>query len=167
MLCQCATGDGNMLLNVGPRADGTFPEEVKRILQELGGWLRVNGEAIYGTCPWYAFGEGRKGGDTEGVSLEYEQMYLISPEEVRYTAKEDALYALLMGRPDGEVVLHEVAAHMAPGEIVSVSLLGHGRPLPFRIEGNELRVAFPADAPEECVYALKIARDPLAADRDE
>jgi alpha-L-fucosidase len=50
--------NGNLLQNIGPRSDGTIPLEVQQVLREVGAWLKINGESIYGTWPWKTYGEG-------------------------------------------------------------------------------------------------------------
>ena len=55
---EVVSKNGNMLLNVAPKADGTIPEEQKTIMREIGVWLKINGEAIYGSRPWLIYGEG-------------------------------------------------------------------------------------------------------------
>ncbi|MFX9458004.1 alpha-L-fucosidase, partial [Acinetobacter baumannii] len=57
-LVDIVSKNGALLLNIGPKSDGTIPDEDQRILREIGDWLTINGEAIYGTRPWKAFGEG-------------------------------------------------------------------------------------------------------------
>ena len=158
-LADNVSKNGYLLLNVGPRADGTIPEEAQRSLRELGAWLRVNGEAVYGTHPWYAFGEGPTEMKTAGMFSERETMRY-TPEDIRYTAREGCIYAIVLARPHGDIVLHEVTPNLLPGEVLSVSLLGWDAPLPFREEGNLLRVAFPDGAPDQAAYTLKIVRDP-------
>ena len=74
-LVDIVSKNGCMLLNVGPRADGVIPEEAQRVLLDIGSWLRVNGEAIYGTRPWVTFGEGptevAAGHHTEGKNAAF------------------------------------------------------------------------------------------------
>ena len=57
-LIDIVSKNGNLLLNIGPRSDGTIPEEVQQVLLDVGTWLNVNGDAIYGTRPWRTYGEG-------------------------------------------------------------------------------------------------------------
>ena len=58
-LIDIVSKNGNLLLNVGPKPDGTIPDEIVTVLKGMGGWLKVNGEAIYGTRPFKFFGEGQ------------------------------------------------------------------------------------------------------------
>jgi len=151
--------NGYLLLNVGPRADGTIPEEARQALREIGDWLQVNGEAIYGSHPWYAFGEGPTEMKTAGMFSESEKMQYTA-QDIRYTAKDNCVYATVFARPSREIILHEVAIQMAEGEIEQVTLLGHDKPLAFRRDGNELTVEFPTDAAVQAAYVLRIQRDP-------
>ena len=57
-LADIVSKNGNLLLNIGPRSDGTIPEGVQQVLLAVGAWLKINGEAIYGTRPWKIYGEG-------------------------------------------------------------------------------------------------------------
>ena len=149
--------NGYLLLNVGPKADGTFPEEAKEILSETGKWLKVNGEAIYGTSPWYTAGEGpvemkKSGSFTEEEELKY------TGKDIRYTAKDNSLYAILLGWPGKEAVLNSVMPYFAEGELESIELLGCDKKLNFKIDGLAVKVEMPGVKPCEHAYTLKINR---------
>lgn len=112
---------GCLLLNISPKADGTIPQNQKRVLHNLGAWLEVNGEAIYATRPWATFGEGptrlKKGGHfVKGVSY--------TAQDVRYTQSKDGdtLYAIALGWPSDDLVLDQVRVS-SPDE-GTVALLG-------------------------------------------
>ena len=91
--------NGCLLLNIGPKADGTIPEEDSRILKEIGAWLSRNGEAIYGTRPWKIFGEGptevTEGFFTDDIKKEF------TSSDIRYTRRGSSLYAIFM-QPSGD-----------------------------------------------------------------
>jgi alpha-L-fucosidase len=141
--------NGALLLNISPRADGTIPDDQQALLREIGGWLKVNGEAIYGTRPWKQFGEGQ---------LKLERGAAYTARDIRFTTKGDTLYAIFLAWPDnGEAVVTALATGQAPaGKIDSVTLLGDAEELEFTQDSSGLHVKFPAAKPGAFAYALKI-----------
>ena len=87
--------NGCLLLATGPKADGTIAEESKNIFREIGAWLKLNGEAIYGTRPWQVFGEGPTQLSTDHHS-EHENQENVAAD-IRFTQKNGMLYATSQG----------------------------------------------------------------------
>jgi alpha-L-fucosidase len=111
-LCDIVSKNGNLLLNVGPKPDGSFAEEAVSVLYEIGDWLSAYGEAIYGTRPFEIYGEGAneilatdfdishiEEQTRKGIADENEITGL-SANDIRFTTKENVLYAIFMGRPE-------------------------------------------------------------------
>jgi len=122
LLVDVVSKNGNLLLNVGPKSDGTIPAPAEAILRQIGGWLKVNGEGIYATKPWRIYGEGPTK-PTEGSFHEGDVPY--TARDFRFTTKGEVLYAIEMAPPTGEVVIHALASGTAGQQKVeSVSLLG-------------------------------------------
>ncbi|MFB6155202.1 MAG: alpha-L-fucosidase [Haloferacaceae archaeon] len=120
-LVDVVSKNGCLVLNFGPRADGTIPEGQREVLLAVGDWLDTHGEAIFETRPWDVFGEGPTRIEEGGHFLD-EPTY--SPEDVRYTRSKDGetVYALVMGWPEGALELESVEV-TGDG---TVELLGHG-----------------------------------------
>ena len=129
--------NGNLLLNVGPKPDGSIPEIQVERLRALGKWLDANGEAIYGTRPW----DRAEGKTADGI-------------DVRFTRKGGAIYAILFAKPKGAKVTIKSLTAPAGSQ---VTLLGTGGKLESQAEAGDLTVTLPAALPEAHAYTLKIA----------
>jgi alpha-L-fucosidase len=155
-LADIVSKNGNLLLNIGPRSDGTIPDEVQQVLRDVGGWLKVNGEAIYETRPWWVYGEGPTK-VVEGAFHDTEtQNYTAA--DFRFTTKGDALYAIELGWPaKGEAVIQSLAAGVAgEAKIESVELLGSQTHLSFEQLPDGLHIRVPEAAPGKYAYVYRI-----------
>ncbi len=154
-LIDIVSKNGNLLLNIGPRSDGTIPDEVQQVLLDVGDWLKVNGEAIYGTRPWRIYGEGPT--KVETGSFHDTNLLPYTPQDFRFTTKGDVLYAIGLAWPtDGEAVIHSLVATVGHEPVQSVSLLGSDAKLQFQQAADGLHVQLPAQAPAKYAYVLRL-----------
>lgn len=160
-LIEVISKNGNLLLNVGPKGDGSIPSEDARILKEIGQWMEKNGEGIYGSRPWRRSGEGkvkiREGQFTDNEELPY------TKEDIRFTVKGDSIYAFIMKFPkDGQVTIRSLADSEDQnraefhGLIRKVSLPGYKDvPLTWTKDGKDLHLVV-SGVETELPVAVKI-----------
>jgi alpha-L-fucosidase len=155
-LVDVVSKNGNLLMNIGPRSDGTIPDEVQQVLRDVGSWLKVNGDAIYGTRPWKIFGEGPTQVAEGSFNDTNTQPY--TPDDFRFTTKGDVLYAIELGWPTKpEAVIHSIGTG-AVGErtIESVGLLGSDAKVSFQTKSDGLHIQLPPQAPGKYAYTFRI-----------
>jgi alpha-L-fucosidase len=120
-LIDIVSKNGNLLLNIGPRSDGTITDEETQTLLGTGKWLDVNGEAIYGTRPWKIYGEG----PTESASGSFsDQKKPFTEKDIRFTTKGETLYAIAMGLPTANTEIKALGQKSGNGIIAAVDLVG-------------------------------------------
>ncbi len=130
-LVDIVSKNGNLLINVGPRADGTIPELMEKTLRNVGEWLKTNGEAIYGTTYWDTHEDG----------------------DFRFTRKGGTLYAIALQWPEEETV---TLTSLAGKKVTSVEMLGLGAPVRFTQNARGLTITMPAKRPCKYAYTFKI-----------
>jgi alpha-L-fucosidase len=155
-LADVVSKNGNLLLNIGPRSDGTIPDQVKQVLLDVGDWLKVNGDAIYDTRPWTKFGEGPT--EVQAGSFHDTDTAQYTPQDFRFTTKNGSLYAIEMAWPtSGEVVIRSLCSGIAGARRVSnVSLLSSAAKLSFTQQPDGLHIQVPQEAPGKYAYAYRI-----------
>jgi alpha-L-fucosidase len=157
MLVDIVSKNGNLLLNVPPRADGSLDEAHKQHLVELGLWMKTNGEAIYATRPWKQYGEG----PTAVAEGHFGDNKLgLTARDIRFTRSKDgnAVYAILMDWPgDGaKIDIKALGGANHDRKVRSVTLLGNDGPLKWTQGNDALHVQMPDARPCEHAYALKV-----------
>jgi alpha-L-fucosidase len=147
---QVARG-GNLLLDVGPTADGRIPVIMQERLLEMGDWLKVNGEAIYGAHPWRVTGEGPS---SPAKTIEAERKQIFQPSDFRFTCKAGAVYAICLALPTGDIRIASLGRSAA--SVRSVEILGSNEKLTWSQEADALVVQCPRVLPCRQAITLKV-----------
>ncbi|ALR05167.1 alpha-L-fucosidase [Xylella fastidiosa] len=152
MLADVVAKNGNLLLNIGPRADGSIPDAERTILLNIGKWLNINGTAIYDTHPWRTYGEGPT--EVAGGTFQDTKTKPYTAEDFRFTVHGDTLYAIELGWPtNGQTVIHSINAS---DNVYSVTLLADNRPIPFEQHNDGLHLHLPNKPVGEHAYVFRI-----------
>ena len=171
MLVDIVSKNGNLLLNIPVRGDGTIDSDETACLEGIAGWMAVNAEGIFGTRPWKIYGEGSStvadaekghfGGQRDVASKPY------TPEDFRFTSKGDTLYAFSMTLPRGEAKIVALGGKSPQGaKVKDVQLLGAAAPVEWRQTDDALVITCPAKLPSEYLSVFKVtlaAGQPAAA----
>ncbi len=153
-LVDIVSKNGVLLLNVAPKPDGTIDDAQKKLLIETGGWLKTNGEAIYGTRQWLIHGEGPRlydrGRGFGGSAAQF------AGNDIRYTKNGQTVYVISLGWPQDKTMTLESIYVKEPAADAKVTMLGFDKPLKYRInEYKQLVIEVPQLSEEQrpCKYA--------------
>lgn len=139
MLIDIVSKNGNLLLNVPPKPDGTFEDRMTALLEEIGRWMRANGDAVYGTRPWVVSGQG---------------------EDIRFTVEGGTLNAFLLSWPEtGRVTVDLPEDGAIADHVKSARLLATGDTLPNTKNSNSISITLPDRPPRAADYAWCIQLD--------
>ena len=167
MLVDIVSKNGNLLLNIPVRGDGSLDEDETALLEKLARWMAANREGILATRPWKIYGEGPStAADNSKGYIEGQSDVSKSPftaQDFRFTVSKDGavLYAIALGWPvDGKLVIKSLANNALNyfGEIRSVELLGSMETCRFTRDETALTVTVPLQKPCEYAYVLKISK---------
>jgi len=155
MLADIVSKNGNLLLNVVQYPDGSLPPEPMQFLKEMAAWMEVNGDAIYGTRPWKIFGEG----PTKAAAGHFQENTAYTPQDIRFTTKDGALYAITLGTPANTVRIQSLGtkAGLETRPVKAVTLLGSNTPLRWEQSGEALTIQLPATLPSQMASSFRIS----------
>ncbi|MEM9986442.1 MAG: alpha-L-fucosidase [Bacteroidota bacterium] len=155
-LVDIVSKNGCLLLNIGPRKDGTIPYDQERTLLEIGRWLAINGEAIYGASYWEVYGEGptktATGHLSEGKNKGFTQ------QDIRFTTQGDVLYATVLMPPSQDVLVRSLSSSNL--NIRSVELLGFEGDLEFEQSAEGTLIRKPTGVALAYAWVFKIETEP-------
>lgn len=167
-LLDAISKNGNLLLNVGPKADGTIPDQARAILLQMGAWLNINGEAVYGSRPFLVFGEGPTKAPKNPTQMNSDVQTYTS-EDIRYTTSRDGsiLYAAMLGAPaNRSVVLHTLfkSNPYLTAPVCSVQLVGSSATLRFTQQADGMHVTIPSPVQLNDISSILRIRDHCSHD---
>ena len=137
LLVDIVSKNGNLLLDVGPEANGTIPPVQMERLKALGAWLKQNGEAIYGTTPWTK---------AAGKSVE--------GDDLRYTRKDDDLYVTVLGKPKAQTI---TIPDLPSKQGTVITELGNNNELGAKVQADGVRIVLRSALKGDYAYTFKLA----------
>ena len=144
-----------MLINIGPKADGTITDEETQVLLDMGEWLKINGEGIYGTTFWKQFGEGEVNAEDGFFKDGNEKQF--TTEDFRFTYKNGNLYVFQM-RPSKEVRIKTLRKHNPHDYLIeNIELLGSDEKINFTRTEEYLEINLKGDFKNDLPICFKIA----------
>jgi len=160
MLVDIVSKNGNLLLNVVQTPEGDLDSDVLKILEEIAGWTKINGEAIYGSRPWKNYGEGPSttGKQEKGQFGGLKDVQPYAADDIRFTTKNGTLYAFCMSTPTENIEIKSLGklSKYSSKAVASISMLGSTQKLNWKQTESCLTIKKPVKLPEYKVVAFKI-----------
>jgi alpha-L-fucosidase len=160
MLCDVVSKNGNLLLNIPVRGNGSIDDKEEAVLHDIGAWMDVNKECIFDTRPWKTFGEGPASG---GAALSAQGFNEgkgkpFTAEDVRFTSKGNALYAIVLGTPKSDLQVMSLGseAKLLDSPISQITLLGGSEELQWSQKASFLTIKLPGKIPNDMAIVFRI-----------
>ncbi len=158
MLVDIVSKNGNLLLNIPVRGDGSIDEKEVEILEGIAAWMDVNKESIFDTRPWKIYGEGPSveastNKNTEGFN---EGKLAYTAKDIRYNQKGNVIYATVMGVPTEDISLNSLGKDKGNGKIKRIELLGSKEKLSWEQHGDALIIKKPKVVPNDIAEVFYI-----------
>ena len=160
MLCDIVSKNGDLLLNIPVRGDGTIDDKEQAVLEGIGAWMDVNKECIFGTRPWKVFGEGPA---SEGAALSAQGFNEgkgkpFTAADFRFTTKSNVFYAIELGWPTNAVTIKSLgtAAKLLDKSIGGITLLGSAEKVQWSQNSDALTIKPPQNTPSDAAVVFKI-----------
>ena len=161
MLCDIVSKNGDLLLNIPVRGDGSIDDKEQDVLAGIGAWMDVNKECIFDTRPWKVFGEGPA---SEGAALSAQGFNEgkgkpFTAADVRFTTKGDTLYAIVLGMPKQDIAIKSLgtAAKLLDKTIGDLTLLGSSEKVEWTQTADALTIKLPVKIPNDIAIVFKLA----------
>jgi alpha-L-fucosidase len=156
-LIDIVSKNGNLLPDVGPRPDGTISEPMQERLRTIGAWLRINGEAIYGSRPWTTFGE--------GPTMVREGAYIakhipdFTPQDIRFTTRAGKLYIIVLGWPGGQLRVKSInkGTKLPTDSIREITMLGTSARIKWKLDDQGLLIHLPDHKPCDHAFTFRVS----------
>ncbi|WP_291126024.1 alpha-L-fucosidase, partial [Dysgonomonas sp. UBA7698] len=160
MLIDIISKNGNLLLSIPQRGNGTIDDKELKILEDIAAWMAVNSDGVYGTRPWKVFGEGpvaeapnpiQAQGFNEGKHQPY------TSEDIRFVTKGDVLYAHVLAWPEnGKVVIKSLSDgnSLYPKTIHNIQMVGNDGKIKYSRTKEGLVVELPENSDKKAISIL-------------
>lgn len=161
MLVDIVSKNGNLLLNIPVRGNGTIDEKEVAVLQGIAAWMDINKESIYGTRPWFVFGEGPVADAVNPLNAQgfNEGKAKYSALDIRFNKKGNILFATVMGVPQGSVTMKELGKRAGHGIIRRIEIVGSSEPVKWEQGSDLLVIQKPATVPDPIALVYKLTMD--------
>ncbi|AXY74086.1 alpha-L-fucosidase [Paraflavitalea soli] len=157
-LIDIVSKNGNLLLNIPIRGDGTIDEKEMAILEGIAGWMEINKESIFDTRPWKTYGEGpvaETANPVNGPGFNEEKIKF-SAKDIRYNQKGKVLYATVLGTPEEKVVLKALGKTKGNGIVKRIEVLGNKEKISWKQDADSLSIQNPKLVPNDLAIVFKI-----------
>lgn len=157
MLVDIVSKNGNLLLSIPIRGDGTIDDKEVKILEDIAAWMNINKESIFGTRPWILFGEGPSAEIANPVNAQgfNEGKVKFGSADIRFNQKENSLYVTILGVPTESISIKSLSKKFNT-KIKSITLLGSKEKLAWTQGTEALKISKPKTVPNEIATVFKV-----------